>query len=244
MPTISEADVLPLLLDTAADVKESLKILNKYKVQQVLFPVHLFIKDKTGSVVIVEYKDGLRVHKPADGEQVVTNNWYDVEQEKAENGVIDYSDPRSFILRRDGQLPAKVNQALEAVGDPKYTQWRTLSERTQDLWKLTIKVKPLASDPEARRSVVLDLNFLFDAKNFPAGTQVVRFSEIKSNMDSVASLKWRKLEAEELRLIQLTNFKIVKENQEQLLGRNEERTKDSIAALNRILQQLKKTPLQ
>ena len=237
LPAISELDVISLLLDTAATTEEAIQIFKKVKIEHKLLPLHFYIKDAKGKVIIVDFKEGLRIHEPLPKQEFVTNKYFDTELEERAIGQADGRDNRHIIIQEEMKKNNKnIDSILGYVGDYANTLWSTSSVRTANSWLCTIKVNPLSPNPGFRKSMTLDMNEVF--KRMPSEPHVIKMSEIDERKTG-----FRPLTNEELRLIQLVNFELVQENQVMLLGRNGKKTAESKNFLSGIIKKLKSQPI-
>lgn len=240
---ISEMDILPLLLDTAKDNSEAVKVLKKVQIEHLLFPLHIFIKDASGEVLLIDYQNGMRIYKPnaSSNEAVLTNSWYatSIEEYKTET-TIDGDLRHTYLmkqiakgLKKGVELDALLNQTGNS-----YTIWKSTSLRTNKSWDFKVTVKP--HSPQGKKTFYnLDLQKLFSSKKPNFKIQHLLFS----NLVFEKAASFTELTDDVNRSVQDANFKIVKENQEMLLGRNGNKVRYSVGILNHILAQIKKAPL-
>ena len=136
------------------------------------------------------------------------------------------------------KTPERVSTAISEVENYASTQWAILSKKTAESWTYTVKVRPKSLRVSNRKAATIDLKDFFSKSQFPKTTQVVKFSEVTGS-----KLSWRDLSSEELRLIQLVNFKLIKENQKIFLGNDGNKYRESVGFLNDLLKQLKTHPI-
>jgi len=222
LPVVSEAELVSLLLDTTKNIAEVISTLKSVQVVQQLFPIHAYIKDRLGNVVIVDYKSGLRIHKPKAGEAFLTNHWYDEEQYNWKNRITT-DDPRANYIGNYAEKPQDIESVITTVGTRNMTMWQSFStiQNNQFIYKVRVNTAKIGN-VSLTKDVIFNLDELFNSATFPKKTQVYLFSEILKN----GKINFRDLENEELRLIQNINLKSIDTWVQQLFSRNAERDQE------------------
>lgn len=240
-PVVSEADVLTLLLDTAQDVNEAIALLNSIQVEQFLFPLHYYIKDKSGHVIIADYKDGLRIHEAKPGRQFVTNNWYDREQDAVDHHESIVDDNRAKYIDENIKSTDDVESVITAVGTKNMTMWQTFTTVSTDQWLYKIRVNTAKIGvPEFTKDVVFDLNKLFAQEIKNKKPYFLLFSDVLIKSQNPADL--RELTSNELGLIQVANFLYIGKWADGLFSRNEEKDKEIWNNFLNLREQIKTMP--
>lgn len=217
-PVVSEGDLMALLLDQAKDVDEAIAVAKSISMEQYLFPIQYYVKDLSGNVVILDYKNGLRVHRPQEAGRSVTNFYYDEEREMLSNGTrpVDW---RFWYIAENAKKPSDMEAVLTKVATELNTQWQTFSSVKGNEWLYTIRVNskriPYA---ELTKDLTLDLKKIFSEASYPHKVQVFLFSDILKQ-DPV---QFRSLEPGELQKIQQVNLYNIG-RYTALFARNEER---------------------
>lgn len=131
-PALSAMSMIRLALDKAASVDEAVELISGCAVTNPQAnDFHLFIADRTGKAVVVEYHDGMMdVIDLAESLPAVTN-FYLFEENGEGSGQDRYAAIRSALTGNAGVLTEQ--QALELlvkVGAPNWTQWSALYNLT------------------------------------------------------------------------------------------------------------------
>lgn len=187
--------------------------------EQYLFPIQYYIKDRSGSVVILDYKDGLRVHVPEKDARTVTNFYFDRERMMLENGSLTEYDQRFSYIAKNGKTPADMDKVITAVGTTSNTLWQTFSSvKGQDVF-YTIRVNSKRTpDPELTKDLTLELKTLFAKESYLAPVQFFLFSDILTPK----TVQFRELTNSDLQKIQKVNLYNIGRWSD-LFTRNEER---------------------
>lgn len=237
---LSELDLVSYLLDTSKNTVEAVQALSQIKLGQLLLPCQIYIKDATGKVAIVDYFNQQRVHYPKPGESFVTNGWYDVEQYKWKHNIHDNFDDRYMTIGNEAKTPESVEGVLTKVG---YNSlWQTMIEYTNtNNVKLTLKVNPYKTGA-LTKTLTFDLNDFFTSNFHQSNPQIVQyalFSDILEKQAFVPQPITKLIDGK----IQYQNFLIIDQYRSALLGRNEEKLKDSTELLMNLLDTVLSEPV-
>lgn len=239
LPKITEADILTILLDTTKDIEEVKQALNTFRIEQYLLPIHYYIKDRSGKVIVVDFKSGLRIHDALPFEAFVTNDWYDVEQNKWKNNISDPNDNRYFYIGKNTKRPDDVESVITYVGTNNRTMWQSFSTVENEKWIYKLRVNTAkVSNPNLTKDVIIDLAQLFSQKSYPHNSKAQLFSDLLRS--PVVSFK--DVDDEELRLIQKANLKSLLSWESQLFSRNEEHTQETLDNYHNLLKSVDSEP--